>query len=209
MTKTIPPLCEPGQAELERRADALLEAAGEEASEGWPGFWPEQAETEFERIVAAHTGMVPLDWVPIVAMLPTYDPELSYRDLQSVMQQRPGADEPDHYGELLSLLSAAEVAGARHGSGYVVERRNYPPESCRWAGCREPLYASQEARKRGRPRRYCESHQKPAKARTRRLRYAGIQVGRNRNLVYDFDGLKEQELSGYRELWGRVNTTGS
>ncbi|MEU1514448.1 hypothetical protein ABZ490_20185 [Streptomyces sp. NPDC005811] len=209
MTKTIPPVDEPGQAELERRADALLEVAGEEAFEEWPSLWVEQTETEFERIAIAHTGMVSLCWAPIVATLPTFDPESSQREMQSVMQQRPGLDDPDHYGELLSLLSAAEEAGARHGSGYVVERRNYPPESCRWVGCREPLYASQATRKRGRPRRYCETHQKPAKARTRRLRYAGIQVSRNRNLVYDFDGLTEQDLSGYREVWGRINTTGT
>ncbi|MEW2295494.1 hypothetical protein ABZ719_22790 [Streptomyces sp. NPDC006743] len=206
MTKTIPPLDEPGQDELERSADALLEAAGEERFEEWPSLWPERAETEFERIAAAHTGMVPLRWAPIAATLPSFDPELQHREVESVMQKRPGADDPDHYGELLSLHSATEEAGARHGSGYAVERRNHPPETCQWPGCREPLYASQTPRKRGRPRRYCETHQKPAKARTRRLRYAVIQVGRNRNLVYEFEGLKEQDLSGYREVWGRINT---
>ncbi|MFD7530471.1 hypothetical protein ACFV8E_23225 [Streptomyces sp. NPDC059849] len=208
MTKTIPPLDERGQAELERRADALLETAGDETWESWPGRWPEREETEFERIAAAHSGTVPLSWAPIMAALPTFDPELSRRELQSLMQKRPGADEPDHYGELLGLLSEAEEAGAQHGSGFVVERRNYPPDSCQWTGCREPLYASQASRKRGRPRKHCQAHQKAAKARTRRLRYAGIQVGRNRNLVYEFDGLKEQDLSDYRELWGRINTTG-
>lgn len=194
---------------MERHADALLKAAGDEEFSEWPDSWPEQVETEFERIAAAHTGMVPLHWVSIVASLPAFDPELSHRDMRSFMQQRPGVDEPDHYGEFLSLLSAAEEAGERNGSGFVVECRNYPPETCRWSGCHEPLYASQTSRKRGRPHRYCQAHQKPAKARTRRLRYAGIQVGRNRNLVYQFDGLKEQDLSGYREVWGRINTTGS
>ncbi|MEU3601679.1 hypothetical protein ABZ714_23605 [Streptomyces sp. NPDC006798] len=197
------------RAKWERQADALLEAAGEEADEGWPGFWPKRAETEFDRIAAAHTGMTPLSWTPIMAMLPSCDPELRYRDVQSVMEQRPGECEPDRYAELFSLLSEAERDGAHHGTGFTLERRNYPPDLCRWTACREPLHASQGARKRGRPRRYCEAHQKPARARTRRLRYAGIQVGRNRNLVYDFDGLKEQDLSGYRELWGRVNVAGS
>ncbi|MEU9450760.1 hypothetical protein [Streptomyces sp. NPDC048277] len=209
MTRTIPPPDEPGQVELEQCADALLEAAGDEARETWPGLWPEREESEFERIAAAHTGMVPLSWVPIVAALPAFDPELAHRDLQSLMRERPGAEEPDHYGELLALLSEAEEAGEKHGSGFMVERRNYPPDSCQWSGCREPLYASQAPRKPGRPRKRCQEHQKAAKARTRRLRYAGIQVGRNRNLVYDFDGLKEQDLSGYRELWGRINTTGT
>ncbi|MGW2700576.1 hypothetical protein [Streptomyces sp. NPDC001340] len=208
MTKTIPPMGEWGQAELERRADALLEAAGEEASEEWPGFWPEREEGEFDRIAAAHTGMVPLSCVPIVAALPSFDPELNRRDLESLMRERPGAEQPDHYGELVSLLAQAEEASAQYGSGFTVERRSSPPEFCRWTGCREPLYASQTVRKRGRPRRYCQAHQKAAKARTRRSRYAGIRVGQNRNLVYDFDGLEGQDLSGYRELWGRINTTG-
>ncbi|MFF7467968.1 hypothetical protein [Streptomyces sp. NPDC008092] len=209
MTKTIPPLDEPGQAVLERRADVLLEAADDETWEAWPDLWPESEETEFQRIAAAYTGMVPLNWAPIVAALPTFDPESRRRNLQSLMRERPDAEEPDHYGELLALLSEAEEAGTGHGSGFVVERRNYPPESCQWAGCQAPLYTSQSQRKRGRPRKHCQAHQNAAKARTRRLRYAGVQVGRNRNLVYDFDGLKEQDLSGYRELWGRINTTGT
>lgn len=118
MTKTIPPLDERGQAELEKRADALLEAAGEEASEEWPNLWPEQAETEFERIAAAHTGMVPLCWAPLVAALPTFDPESPRRDLESLMRERPGVEEPDRYGELLALFSEAEEADAGHGSGF-------------------------------------------------------------------------------------------
>lgn len=209
MTKTIPPSDEPGQVELEKRADALLEAAGGETQETWPDLWPKREETELDRIAAAHTGMVPLSWVPIMAALPTFDPELAHRDLQALMMERPGAEDPDHYGELLVLLSEAEAVGAEHGSGFTVERRNDPPDSCQWTGCRAPLYASQAPPKRGRPRKHCQEHQMAAKARTRRLRYAGIHVGRNRNLVYDFDGLKEQDLSGYRELWGPINTTGT
>ncbi|MCZ4101711.1 hypothetical protein [Streptomyces sp. H39-C1] len=206
MNTSIPPLSERGQTELERRADALLEAAGAEVGETWPGFWPQREETEFERIAAAHTGMIPLSWAPIAAALPTFDPQSHRRDVQSDMQKRPGAGEPDPYAELLSLLSETE---AQYGSGFLVERRNYPPDSCQWAGCREPFHASPSTRKRGRPRRYCQGHQKPARARTRRLRYGGVQVGRNRNLVYDFAGIAEQDLTGYRELWGPINTTGT
>ncbi|WP_405889661.1 hypothetical protein OG427_05595 [Streptomyces sp. NBC_00133] len=208
MTNTIPPLDERRQVELERRADALLEAAGDETREGWPVFWPERKETEFERIAAAHTGMAPLSWAPIVAALPSFDPESNRRNLESLMQKRPGVEGPDGYSQLLSLHVEAEETGAQFGSGFLVERRNYPPNSCQWTGCREPLYAALAPRK-GRPRRHCQAHQKAAKARTRRLRYVGVHVGKNRNLVYDFDGLEEQDLSGYRELWGRINTTGT
>ncbi|WCH92060.1 hypothetical protein POD33_07935 [Streptomyces moderatus] len=208
MTKTIPPLDERGQAELEKRANALLEAAGEEASEEWPNLWPEQAETEFERIAAAHTGMVPLCWAPLVAALPTFDPESPRRDLESLMRERPGAEEPDRYGELLALFSEAEEADAGHGSGFSMERRNFPPESCRWPGCKDPLYAPETFRGRGRPRKYCDDHKKAAEARRRALQRRGVLIGRNRNLVYDFVGLEEQDLSGYRELWVRINTTG-
>ncbi|MGW3956717.1 hypothetical protein ACWEKM_38770 [Streptomyces sp. NPDC004752] len=76
MNNTIPPSSERRQAELERRADVLLEAADDETWDQWPDFWPEQEETEFERIAAAHTGMVPLSWAPVVATLPSFDPEL-------------------------------------------------------------------------------------------------------------------------------------
>lgn len=53
---------------------------------------------------------------------------------------------------------------------------------------------------------YCTEHIKPAKARTRRLRYRGIRLGRNRNLVYNFHGMEGQDLTGYREVWGWANT---
>lgn len=209
MTKAIPPLDGPGQAALERRADALLDAVGEEVCKGWPSLWPEQEETEFERIAAAHTGVVPLAWVSIVAALPSFDPESSCRDLQSLMQERPGADESEQYGELLSLLFEAEGTGARYGSGFTVERRNFPPEACRWHGCKEPLYAPGAPRGKGKPRKYCDGHKKAAETRRRARQRRGVLVGRNRNLVYDFDGLEEQDLTGYRELWGRINTIGS
>ncbi|MGW7364816.1 hypothetical protein ACWGI8_15635 [Streptomyces sp. NPDC054841] len=208
MNGTIPPLDDRCRVKLEEKADALLEAAGPEVWGKWPGFWPRQEEAEFDRIAAAHAGMVPLSWVPIVAALPSFDPESNRRNLESLMQKRPGVEGPDDYSELLSLHVQAEETGAQFGSGFLVERRNYPPNSCQWTGCREPLYAALAPRK-GRPRRHCQAHQKAAKARTRRLRYAGVHVGKNRNLVYDFDGLEEQDLSGYRELWGRINTTGT
>ncbi|MEV6838980.1 hypothetical protein AB0N17_31470 [Streptomyces sp. NPDC051133] len=208
MTKTILPLCEGEQVELERRANALLGAADEETWETWPGPWPEREETELDRIAAAHTGMVPLSWVPIVAALPSFDPDLNRRDLESLMQERPGRERPDHYGELLSLLLQAEESGEQYGSGFTVERRSSPPDSCQWPGCREPLYASQAPRKRGRPRKHCQAHQKAAKTRRKADQRRGVLVGRNRNLVYDFEGLEEQDLSGYRELWGQINTTG-
>ncbi|WP_159058840.1 hypothetical protein [Streptomyces caeruleatus] len=153
MAKTIPPSGERGQVELEKCADALLEAAGDERWE----TWPERAETEFGRIAAAYTGMVPLSWAPIVATLPTFDPDLHSRDLHFLMRERPGTEERDHYCELIALLSEAEAVGAEHGSGFTVERRNHPPDACQWTGCRAPLYASQAPRKRGRPRKHCQS----------------------------------------------------
>ncbi|MFI1621515.1 hypothetical protein ACH4VT_31795 [Streptomyces lydicus] len=70
MTKTILPLDETGQAELERHADALLKAAGDEEFAEWPDSWPEQVETEFERIAAAHTGMVPCTGFPSWRVFP-------------------------------------------------------------------------------------------------------------------------------------------
>ncbi|KIE28578.1 hypothetical protein LK08_00525 [Streptomyces sp. MUSC 125] len=208
MTRTMPPHSDSARRKLECQADALLEAAGDENWGAWPALWPQREEAEFERIAAAHTGMVPLRWVPVMAALPTFDPDSKRRDLECFMQERPGAQEPDHYGELLSLLSQAEEASARYGSGFTVERRSDPPDSCQWPGCCEPLYASQAPRKRGRPRKYCPAHQKTAKTRRKAHQRRGVLVGRNRNLVYDFEGLEEQDLSGYRELWGQINTTG-
>jgi hypothetical protein len=91
VTKTIPPSGEGARKKLECQADALLKAVGAEDREEWPGLWPEREETEFERIAAAHTGMVPLSWIPIMAALPSFGPGMSRRDLESFMQERPGA----------------------------------------------------------------------------------------------------------------------
>ncbi|MET9532646.1 hypothetical protein ABZY02_19125 [Streptomyces sp. NPDC006649] len=199
--KVIPPTDEKGRAKWERIADALLESAAPEEWERWPGFWPRQEETEFERIAAAHTGMVPLAATALVASLPGFDPEARRNAMRGLMQ-RPGAEAPD----LISQMLDDTMNGTSYGSGFTMERRNFPPEVCRWVGCRESLYAPEQARTAGRPRKHCVEHQNAAKARTRRLRYAGIRLGKNRNLVYNFHGLEDQDLTGYREVWGRVNT---
>ncbi|WP_329103715.1 hypothetical protein [Streptomyces sp. NBC_01439] len=202
MNEIIPPSGEWERARLERKADALLEAAGEEARNDWPACWPRREESEFERIAAAHTGMVPLVVTPLVAALPSFDPEAGCQAMRGLMQERPGAEASD----LLSEILDETAEGTSHGSGFSMERRSFPPERCRWHRCNEPLYAAGASCKPGRPRKYCDGHQKPAKARTRRLRRNGVNVGMNRNLVYDFVGLKEQELAGYRQIWATVNS---
>ncbi|BCM65771.1 hypothetical protein EASAB2608_01105 [Streptomyces sp. EAS-AB2608] len=202
MNEIIPPTDDKGRAKLERDADALLEAAGDEAWDDWPDFCPRREESEFDRIAAAYTGLPPLVVASLCASLPDYDPEAGIRAMRDLMQTRPGVEPADPLSEILD----GTTDGTAYGCGFTLESRNFPPEGCRWDGCNRPLYAPGAARKGGRPRKYCGQHQKAAKARTRRQRYAGISVGKNRNLVYDFDGLEQQDLSGYRELWGRVNT---
>ncbi|MFF9498306.1 hypothetical protein [Streptomyces sp. NPDC014656] len=201
MYETIPPTDDRRRAKLEQNADALLEAAGDEAWDDWPNPWPHRKESEFECISAAHTGMVPLVVTSLCASLPDFDPAAEGRAIQGLMQERPGLERPDAISEILD----GTMDGTAYGSGFTVERRNSPPEGCQWGGCAEPLYAPGAARKPGRPSKYCGLHKKAARAHTRRRRYAGVHVGMNRNLVYGFNGLKEQDLTGYRQIWARVN----
>ncbi len=189
------------RGKLERDADAILEAAGGEVWDGWPNSWPHREESEFERIASAHTGMVPLVVTSLCASLPDFDPAAEGRAMQGLMQERPGLEPPDALSEILDDM----MDGTAYGPGFTVERRNFPPEGCRWSGCAEALYAPGAARKPGRPSKYCHLHKKEARAHTRRRRRAGVHVGMNRNLVYDFNGLKEQDLTGYRQIWARVN----
>ncbi|MFE6688768.1 hypothetical protein ACFVFQ_20130 [Streptomyces sp. NPDC057743] len=205
INEIIPPSDDKEREKLERKADAFLEAAGDEVWDVWPGSWPRRKETEFDRIAAAHTGSVPLAAVSIVASLPECDLEVEHHTTEELMQERPGAQAAD----TLSQLLEGTAITPSYGSGFVMERRNFPPETCRWSGCNEPLYVAEAPCKAGRPPRHCGAHKKAAKARTRRLRYRGIRVGKNRNLVYDFPGLRHQDLTGYRQLWGRVNTARS
>ncbi|MEU4211189.1 hypothetical protein AB0F13_14545 [Streptomyces sp. NPDC026206] len=202
MNEIIPPSDEWERGRLERKADALLKAARAEPWENWPGFWPNREESEFERIAAAHTGMVPLVVASLVAALSDLDPESGFHAMRGLMQERPGMEPSDPLSQVLDNTTESST----YGSGFTMERRNSPPDGCQWEGCAKPLYAPGAARKPGRPSKYCEPHKRAAKAHTRRRRYAGVRVGRNRNLVYAFDGLKEQDLTGYRQIWARVNT---
>lgn len=202
MNDSIPPSDERGRTNREREADALLKSAGPEEWEKWPGPWPSREESEFDRIAAAHTGMVPLIAVPLIAALPDFDPEASRHAMRDLMRERPGEEAT---GVMSQLLDGA-MGESAYGSGFTLERRNFPPETCCWGGCNQPLYASEAPRAAGRPRMHCAEHKKDARARTRRLRYRKIHLGKNRNLVYSFQGMDGQDLAGYREVWGRVNT---
>ncbi|MGW6456720.1 hypothetical protein ACWF94_12485 [Streptomyces sp. NPDC055078] len=173
-----------GRSRLERQATDFLTKAGEEKREDWPSPWRGGEETDFDRIAAAHSGLVPLGLTSVVAALPDFDPERAYREMADLMSERPGVNEPDCYGELLSLLAASRESGEKYGSGFLIERRSFPPEGCRWMGCNERLYASGGPRGKGQPRKYCSGHQKAAKRRTQRLRRRGISVGTHRNLSY-------------------------
>ncbi|WP_405627824.1 hypothetical protein OG933_17945 [Streptomyces sp. NBC_00016] len=59
---------------------------------------------------------------------------------------------------------------------------------CQWrdaaGACMEELYGPSERRGRGRPRKWCPKHQRPAKSRTESLRAAGISIETHRNLSY-------------------------
>lgn len=180
VNEIIPPTDEKRRGRLERRADALLDVASDEFGDDWPGPWPRREEKEFDRIAAAHTGMVPLSAVPFVASLPNFDPEAGRRTMENMMRERPGLEVAEPVVQLIDSVDDSVV----FGSGFGVERRNFPPETCRWSGCREPLYASETPRGRGNPRKYCALHKKAAKSHTQRLRRRGICVGVHRNLSY-------------------------
>lgn len=201
VNEIIPPFDDKKRERLERKADALLEAAGVEPEDDWPDLWQRQQETEFDRIAAAHIGFVPLAAMSLVASLPSFTPETTLAETRDLMQERPGEQTADALSQILDETSPT----SGYGSGFALERRNFPPEACRWGGCNEPLYAAEVPRKAGRPPRHCGAHKKAAKARTRRLRYRGVQVGKNRNLVYSFPGLRKQDLAGYRQVWAPLN----
>ncbi|WP_158880240.1 hypothetical protein [Streptomyces sp. NRRL F-4428] len=176
MNDIIPPSGEWERRRLERKADALLEADGDEMWDNWPASWPRREEMEFDRIAAAHTGMVPLVVVPLVASLPSFDPEGKLKHLSALISEVP-TQETEHIETAL-----AEVGGF-HKCGKEQAKREVW-ECCRWMGCREPLYTPGKPRRQGNPRKYCPAHQKPARARTERLRAHGIWVGKHRNLAY-------------------------
>ncbi|MEU2562254.1 hypothetical protein ABZ626_23385 [Streptomyces longispororuber] len=200
---TIPPFGDKERARLVKQADDLLGAAGEEQWGGWPTPWPEREETEFERMAVAYSGLLPLATAALVAMQPDYDPEAGRKETRLLMEEKPGTGEA---APLSHLLDYASAEPDHHGAGFTVQRKSSPSERCRWLGCRKPLYAPEEPRKTGRPRKHCSAHKKAARARTQRLRRAGIYVGKNRNLVYEYNGMEGQELEGYREVWGHLNT---
>ncbi|MGW7316512.1 hypothetical protein [Streptomyces sp. NPDC054865] len=180
----MPPLSDRKRAALEQRADAILEAAGEGEPEGWPEPWTQRPETEFERIAAAHTGMVPLVVVALCASLPDFDPEAGRHAVESMMRKRLEPTEP--VAQLLESVDDSEP----FGSGFTIERRNFPPETCQWDGCEKPLYTSEADRGGGKPRKYCDPHKKSSKSHTQRLRRRGIYVGVHRNLSYRPGGEK-------------------
>ncbi|MEI5100082.1 hypothetical protein RB200_17920 [Streptomyces sp. PmtG] len=132
-------------------------------------------------MAAAYTGMIPLQFAALAAMQPGFDPEAEREELRRLMEERPGAGESTMTFAHLRDSTAAESG---HGSGFAVKRRSSPSERCRWLGCHVPLYAREKPRKAGKPRKYCPGHQKAARARTERLRYRGIHVGRHRNMSY-------------------------
>ncbi|MFD6187222.1 hypothetical protein [Streptomyces goshikiensis] len=180
----MPPLSDRKRAVLEQRADALLEAVDEEEREGWPEPWTQRPETEFERIAAAHTGTVPLVVTALCASLPDFDPEVGCQAMESMMRKCLEPAEP-----VAQLLDSVDDS-APFGSGFTIERRNFPPETCQWGGCQEPLYALETDRGRGKPRKYCDPHKKSSKSHTQRLRRRGIYVGVHRNLSYRPSGEK-------------------
>ncbi|MFD5700882.1 hypothetical protein [Streptomyces lasiicapitis] len=202
-TGTIIPLFdEKFQKRWEKEADALLDAAGEEEWEDWPAPWSKRDETEFERIAATYSGMIPLEYAVLVAMQSGFDPEAESKEMQRLMEEKPGTGEMTNLAHLLDATSA----GSDHGTGFTIQQKSFPPERCQWLGCDESLYAPQEPRKAGKPRKYCQAHRNASRARTQRLRRAGIHVGKNRNLTYAYIGLEGQDLDGYREAWGHLNT---
>ncbi|MFD7235487.1 hypothetical protein ACFWAT_09270 [Streptomyces syringium] len=152
-------------ARLEAQADKLLEEIPEEPWESWPSnFKPCEHDLATD------------------ILCPEVD---DIQEIRSLMEQRPGDEEPDHYGELLRMHYGTDFSPAPEcGSGFKIEQISNPPEECRWPGCSEPLYAPEKPRGRGNPRKYCKTHQKAAKARTERLRYRGIYVGKHRNMSY-------------------------
>lgn len=82
-------------------------------------------------------------------------------------------------------LSDLFQMGTPENTGFALEgNTSEVMEFCHWAGCVKELYAPEERRGRGNPRKWCTAHQKAAEARTERLRYHGIKVGEHRNLSY-------------------------
>ncbi|MER5303374.1 hypothetical protein ABT039_28480 [Streptomyces lasiicapitis] len=202
-TGTIIPLFdEKCQKRLAEDADALLDVAGKEEWDDWPTPWPEREKTGFEWMAAAYSGMLSLADAVLAAMQPALDPEAEREETRRLMEEKPGVGDATTLAHLLD----APPTEADHGSGFTIQRKSFPPERCQWLGCDESLYAPEEPRKAGKPRKYCLAHKKAARARTQRLRRAGIHVGKNRNLTYAYIGLEGQDLDGYREVWGHLNT---
>ncbi|WP_159399532.1 hypothetical protein [Streptomyces alboflavus] len=199
---TIPPSDRNGRTRLEKEADALLRVAGEEKGEDRPAPWPEREETDFDRMAAACSGMLSLADAVLAAMQPALDPEAGREEIRRLMEERPGAGEATTLAHLLDAPSTE----TDHGSGFTIQRKSFPSERCQWLGCNESLYAPEKPSKAGKPRKYCQAHRKASRARTQRLRRAGIHVGKNRNLIYEYEGLEGQQLDGYREVWGHLNT---
>ncbi|WP_159037027.1 hypothetical protein [Streptomyces specialis] len=201
--RTIPPTSRKAQKRLKNQATKLLKAAEEEESDTWPSLWPEEEyEDDFARMSAAHSGLVPLALSPLAASCPEYDPGWGFQRLDSLMSAPPFAAVDD--GRHASTPELFESGGFNWAEEQSPTGIN---ESCHWPGCAEPVGDPAKRRGRGRPEKWCREHKRPAKNRTERLRRKGIQVGKHRNLVYDFPGLAEQDLQGYRNLWIRLNRT--
>lgn len=162
----------------------MLNKAGEEKWEDWPSPWRGRERMSFSQVVAFLNRLVHLLKDPSAAKLPPFDSEHKRNELRDLMSGPPGVVRPGFLGELRSLWAESQKAGAKYGSGFLIERRNFPSEWCRWKGCGRPLYSPQEPRGKGRPLRYCPGHQKHAKSRTQRLRRKGIFIGIHRNWTY-------------------------
>ncbi|MFC8196632.1 hypothetical protein ACFUTV_14670 [Streptomyces sp. NPDC057298] len=185
---------------LEKWADKILAEAGEQEWDDWPPSWESREESDFDRITVAPAGGFPPVFSALVANLPDYDPGRRQREIRDLMEECPGAVPADTEGEALAT-------GIFHATKTAPQREVW--EGCRWLGCPEPLYSPENPRRRGKPRKYCESHKKASRARTERLRGRGIQVGKHRNMVYGFHGDEGQNLDGYREVWAPVNVPGA
>ncbi|WP_157993098.1 hypothetical protein [Streptomyces sp. Go-475] len=170
-------LVEDENAAVERKADEWL-ADWQEDKSAYPDPWPARQESEFESLAMAHSGLLSLGVVPFSAMLPSWDP-LDRDKMLADLMQGPNKEDP-----IDDLLQSIGDGSAPCKLGFIIEDCREVYEGCHWKGCGVPLYGSEKARGRGKPRKYCDDHGKPAKARTARLRRRGIKVGIHRNLSY-------------------------
>ncbi|MFM9695808.1 hypothetical protein [Streptomyces europaeiscabiei] len=110
-----------------------------------------------------------------------------------------------HDDEELTLSDIFQ-SGTPENTGYALASRIAEvDETCHWVGCQEDLYGPQERRGRGKPRKYCQGHQKDAEARRKRLQRMGIKVGEHRNLSYRPKGEAVVSLPVPESLQGLVS----